>query len=84
MQADTVISNLLSPRAEEADGMVEVGGSQEEVGLQVNCATDGETSKLATCQQLRPRWIYLLRNKTAECNFTAFRASSAASGSSGC
>jgi len=48
---------LLSPRAEEADGAVEGEGSQE-VGSEVNCATDGETSELAPHQQLKPRWIY--------------------------
>lgn len=31
--------------------MVEVGGSQEELGPQVNCATDGETSELAPHQR---------------------------------
>lgn len=42
-------------------------------GTAVNSATHGRTSELAPHQQLRPRHIYSLRNKTAECNFAVCR-----------
>jgi len=61
-----VFSIFQSPRAERADGMAVVGRPQEEPGLQVNRATGGETTELASHQQLRPCQTSLVRNKTLE------------------